>query len=137
MKNPGDNIKWLLPKSESSFCLLFDYKGLFFKSCISVSSLVKIRITNLNVSPRKALLYPVYISSIKQIMHACLAKYTGTHKQTSNYLAVIAFWFRLLLILTSFLFLFFILPFQILTSFIFPTSHKLLNILQIRTWSDN
>lgn len=32
--------------------------------------------------------FTLYIfSSIKQIMHACLAKYTGTHKQTSNYLA--------------------------------------------------
>lgn len=42
---------------------------------------------NLNGFPWKSLLYPVYTSSIKQIMHACLAKYTGTHKQTSNYLA--------------------------------------------------
>lgn len=48
---------------------------------------LKLELPNLNVSPGRHVFALYIFSSIKQIMHACLAKYTGTHKQTSNYLA--------------------------------------------------
>lgn len=48
---------------------------------------LKLELPNLNVSPGRHFFTLYIFSSIKQIMHACLAKYTGTHKQTSNYLA--------------------------------------------------
>lgn len=60
----------------------------FFKSHFNnLSKKLKLELPNLNVSPGRHFFTLYIFSSIKQIMHACLAKYTGTHKQTSNYLA--------------------------------------------------
>lgn len=49
---------------------------------------LKLKLPNLIIgSPGRHFLTLYIFSSLKQIMHAYLAKYTGTHKQTSNYLA--------------------------------------------------
>lgn len=49
---------------------------------------LKLELPNLIIgSPGRHFLTLYIFSSLKQIMHAYLAKYTGTHKQTSNYLA--------------------------------------------------
>lgn len=63
-------------------------KGYFFKLHFNhLTKKLKLELPNLNVSPGRHFFALYIFSSIKQIMHACLAKYTGTHKQTSNYLA--------------------------------------------------
>lgn len=64
-------------------------KGYFLKIAFqyNLTNKLKLELPNLNVSPGRHFFTLYIFSSIKQIMHACLAKYTGTHKQTSNYLA--------------------------------------------------
>lgn len=82
MKPTVTHARELIPAS------IFDYKGFFFKLHFNhLTKKLKLELPNLNVSPGRHVFALYIFSSIKQIMHACLAKYTGTHKQTSNYLA--------------------------------------------------
>lgn len=69
---------WYLTTKDYFFKVAFQY---------NLTKKLKLELPNLNVPPGRHFFTLYIFSSIKQIMHACLAKYTGTHKQTSNYLA--------------------------------------------------
>lgn len=79
----------VLPSGLAQCCLLFDYQVIFKELHFHhLTKQLKLELLpNLNDSLGSHFFTLYIFSSIKQIMHACLAKYTGTHKQTSNYLA--------------------------------------------------